>query len=166
MPVTVNYELKLHAFDTADAGIDSDDPQIVWHDLEADIKATLNAAGSVPVSKAWADKRTLSAGADTIDLTALSGPFASSIDLTGLKVQVIRITADAGNAAPITVKFGSANSAPYNLFGSAGQVEVPAGGAVMLFGNEKLPDVAAGAKDLDVSSSDATAVYRIVLAAG
>lgn len=164
MPVTANYDLKLQVFETPDASIDSPDPQINWHELEPDIKATLDAASSLPVSKAWADKRTLTAGVDTIDLTSLTGPFASSIDLTGLRVQIMRITADKSNSEDLVVKFGASN--PYPIFGAAGTVNIPPGGALLMLFNAKLALVAASVKDIDVSSADATAVYRVVLAAG
>ena len=164
MPLTVHYDLKLQAFETPDASIDSPDPQINWHELEADIKLTLDAESSVPVSKAWADKRTLTAGADTIDLTSLTGPFASSIDLTGLRVNALRITADKSNSEDLVVKFGASN--PYPIFGAAGTVNIPPGGALLMIFNAKMPLVSASVKDIDVSSADATAVYRVVLAAG
>ena len=71
----------------------------------------------------------------------------------------------SANTDPITVKPAAANG--YNLFGDAsGQVTLGPGDVLAVKYNDTLPDVAAGAKDITITSADAVAKYKIILGAG
>lgn len=163
MSVTANYDLKLDIFDTPAAGQDHAADQTFQHRILS--SGTLDADSSAPATKAFADQRTLSGGADAIDLAALTGPLSSTVDFTELKVQLVKIKAAAANTAAIVVKPAAANG--YHLFGDAdGQVTLAAGCEVLMRRNDDLPDVGPTAKDLAITSSDADAVWDIELVAG
>lgn len=131
-----------------------------------DVKGTLTSSTTVPATKAWSDTRGLGDGADSIDLTALArGSDLSNVDFTGLKVQLVIIAAAAANTAGIVFKDGAAN--PYLLFGDAsGQVTLLPGTSCLLHWPDKLADVAAGAKEVDMTSTDLDAIYSMILVAG
>lgn len=164
MSVNAKYDFKLTVEETPALSEDlADDPTIVQKMTGAN--GTLTASSTVPATKSWADQRQLSAGADSLDLTALVNSARDNIDMTGLKVQLLKIKAAAENANAIKFDVGSSNG--YNIFGSAtSEVSVPPGGMIMLYGADGLPDVAAGAKAIDISSSDVDAIYDIQIVAG
>lgn len=121
---------------------------------------TFTGTTSVPVANVASDKLALTAGAATIDLTAVPGS-VSTQDLTGLKVQWIMLH-NSGTAV-MTISPGATN--PYPLFGTGNSVELPAGGRLMMFFNETLPDVAAAVKDIDIAGTG-TDVLNYVISAG
>ena len=132
---------------------------------------TLDSGTDPPVTKQAGGEHTLAAGAETLDLTAILNQAGAAVDFTGLKVQSIFIKANAANTATIKFKTGATNG--YNLFGSAGgEISLSSntaktwGDECMLVFADTLPDVAAGAKTIDVSSSDVDAKYDITLVAG
>ncbi len=73
---------------------------------------------------------------------------------------------DGGNVRNVEIdKVGAAN--PYNLFGDAnGEITLAPDARAVLYFAAGLPDVAGGAKEIDVSSSDVDAKYDIIMAAG
>jgi hypothetical protein len=170
MSVTAIYDLKLLVEEVLSVSQDlADDPQLD-HEPSTAIAGILTASTKTPASKVWSDTRSLVAGADTFDLTSLTGPNGTSIDFTGLKVCLIFIAADKDNTEPIKFDVGAANG--YNLFGAAtSEISLDAntgdyGAGVLMFCPETLPDVAAGAKNIDVTSAEADGSYSIILVAG
>ncbi len=123
--------------------------------------ATLQASTTPPVSKVAAFEQALTAGAATIDLTALTGTNGAAVDGTGLKVQAIKITAKATNANVITITKGASNG--YALAGADFSVALAAGQEFVLFGNDAAPDIASDAKTLDLAGTLAQAVQVIVV---
>lgn len=170
MSVTAIYNLKLLVEEVLSVSQDLADDPPLNHELSTPIAGILSASTKVPVTKVWSDTRTLVAGADTFDLTSLTGPSAVAIDFTGLKVQIIALAAAATNTEPIKFDVGAANG--YNLFGSAtSELSLDAytgeyGAGVLMFCPETLPEVAAGAKTVDMTSADLDAAYSIILVAG
>lgn len=122
---------------------------------------TLSSSSTPATTKSYFAERTLSGSSETLDLTALP----DGKDLTTLKVQVFMIEAnEANNAAGLEFAQGAAN--PYFLFGTAGdKVTLFPGDVRMFWSNDKMPAVAAGAKDILISGTAADA-YHIQLAAG
>jgi len=111
----------------------------------------------------------LSSGTATIDLTALTrgNGGATAVNMSGLKVQIFKFENVSTNTAAITITDGASNG--YNIFGDAsGQVTLGIGCVLQVVcpTAEYLPDVAAGAKDIDLSSSDQDATINVMLAAG
>lgn len=163
MSVTASFNLDLKADEVLALGLDNVTDPTLRHAVVT--SGTLTGSTSVPSTKAFSDQRSLAAGTDTLDLTALVGALSSAIDMTGLKVQLVKIVAAIANTEDIVIADTAATG--YFIFGDAsGQVTLPPGGSIMLFGNEGLPDVGAGAKDIDVTSSDLDAIYDIIIVAG
>lgn len=141
------------------------DPTVAHSDFGTGATSVALSSGSTPpATQIWSDQITLSAGAATVDLSALTHPIAT-LDLTGLKVQAIKIAAASANTAAITASDGATNG--YNIFGDAsGQVTIAAGGEVVFYNPEGNPDVGAAAKTIDFSSGDTDAIFDIMVIAG
>lgn len=155
MTMQATYLSQITARETLEQGTAAaSDPQIVHDGFNTTITG-LNADSDPPCTEAIYFEAALVAGAYTIDLTALLGA-DGAVDGTGLKVQMLKILNPAGNS-PITVKAGAANG--YNLGNDAAwRVTVGPGsankpGEVTFFYHDTNPDVAAGAKNIDVSGT-------------
>ena len=118
--------------------------------------ANLNAGTTPPATVCAFFLKALSAGAGTIDLTALPGTLGAAVDGTGLKVQVAKFKNPATNANAITVTFGAAN--PYLLGGSAFKWILQPGQEITIYGNDATPDVASGAKNIDIAGTGSQAL--------
>lgn len=167
MAVTVNFIQELKAEESISLGLDLVSNPTVTHQIgdNGRTSGTLTASTVVPATKAWSDTRTLSAGADALDLTALVFGNLANVTFSGLKVQNIKIKAAATNTSPIVVKPAASNG--YNLFGDAdGQVTLGAGAEVQVYNPDTLADVGGSAKAVDVTSADVDAIYSIILVAG
>jgi len=162
--VTASYDLKLTAVHRVALGLsDASDPT-TSHDIGSH-RATLNGSSTIPVSKAWSDSGNLSGGTATLDLTALTMSNLPDVDLTGLKVKLIKIECPSTNSAGVVVDIGAAN--PYDVFGDAnGQITVLPGQVYLAYLAEEAEDVDATHCELDLSSGDADAAYSILLVAG
>lgn len=121
----------------------------------------LNSGTTPPVTQVAAFIQLLSAGAATIDLTALTGTNGSSVSGSGLKIQAIKVIALGTNANPVTLKFGASN--PYNLMGSAWQVALSAGEEFLFFGNNAAPTIGGSAKTIDLSGTGTQGVDVIIV---
>lgn len=109
-------------------------------------------AGSTPaVSAHAASQQALTAGAATIDLTALTGANGVSVDMTGKKIEFVKLIAAADNGAAITVEPGAANG--YNLFGASFAIVLQPGQEITVKLAEGAPDVGATAKEIDLSGT-------------
>ena len=164
MAVSVQYNGLLNVQETIALSEDlvGTDPTVVE---EIDTYGTLTASTTVPVTKAWGDERTLSSGTDTFDLTALVNAAHDNIDMTGLKVQFIKVLALSTNTEAITVEPGDAD--PYEIFGSAaGKVDLVAGAWTLCYFADGNEDVASDAKNIKVTSSDVDAKYQVQIVAG
>ena len=152
--------------DTPDLGVDGVTNPTLVYQLGTSTKQTLTSTTTVPATMQWQDERTLSSGSDEPDMTALTdGNLGTAKDLTGLKIQVVKVIANSANTDKVQVTDGNSNG--YNIFGHAlGSVALPAGGMVMFFGNDALDDVASGDKTWRATSGDADAKYYIQLIAG
>ena len=139
-------------------GIDSN-KRVVTHDAFNE-GATLTGASTPAVSLPASFLLTLTSGAATISLRALTGTNGATIDGNGLKLQLIRIKNLGANV--MTFTFGASN--PYNVFGSTGILQVPVGGVAMLYGGNNLPAIDATHKNIDVAGTGSqTAEVTIVM---
>jgi len=114
---------------------------------------TLSASTTPPATKHVAKNVALVAGAATIDLTALTawGTNGVTEDCSGLKLQILRAKATLTNANPVTISTGASNG--YAAFGADWSIALSAGQEVTLYGNDATPDVAAGAKTIDLAGT-------------
>src|SRR6185312_1316938 len=88
-------------------------------------RKTLGGSTTPPVTAADVAAAAMTAGAGTIDLTALATTGGAVLDLTGLTPRVVKIKAPAANAGPVTVAKGAANG--FTGFGAAFSVTLPPG---------------------------------------
>lgn len=159
---TCQYSSIVTGLQTLDTGISSSaSDNTVRHNVINTFQ-TLNASSTVPVTKMIWVNQALSGGAKTIDLTALTGTNGATVDFTGLKVQVAKFKNPSGNAA-MTVKFGGTN--PYNLLGASWTLILLADQEITLYLADAAPDVAGGAKTIDLSGTGSE-VLEVQLFAG
>ena len=102
------------------------------------------------------------AGSGTIDLTSMVGTNDTAVDGSGLKVQAAKFANPSTNANAITVKFGASDA--YLLGGAAWTFILEPGMEIVAYGNDATPDIAAGAKDIDVAATGVQPLnYTIVM---
>lgn len=94
---------------------------------------------------------TLTAGAATLDLTALTDSSGATIATTGLKVRAIKVKPTGTNANAITLSEGASNG--YELFGDGWKVAVQATSHFLAYLGATAPDVATGAKTIDFAGT-------------
>lgn len=125
-----------------------------------------NASSTIPVTKESYKVYTFTAGAITIDLTSIVDAFGVTFSGSGLKVQGIVIINPAGNAS-INVAPGASNG--YALFGAGNDITIPGNASydtfVVAWLPEGTPDVAGGAKNIDVTGTG-TESFKIGLILG
>lgn len=138
----------LQTLDTSLSATDSD-RTLRWDGINTEL--TLNASSTPAVTKFVRMDQALTAGSATIDLTSLTGANDESVTFSGLKVQVAKFKNKSGNAE-MTIKFGVAN--PYNLLGASWTLKLADGAEITIYIPEGAPDVAGGAKDIDISGTD------------
>lgn len=125
---------------------------------------TLNAASSVPITQVAYFTQALTAGAATIDLTALVGTNNVEIDGTGLKVRAIMFTAASGNANPITIGVGASNG--YELAGATWEETLKAGQSTgVKYLGSGAPDIGASDCTLDLAGTGTQSV-NVAIALG
>jgi len=132
----------------------------VEHD-RLNASADLDAASSVPVTKVANFDQALTAGAATIDLTALPGINGATVNGSGLKVQLLRVQAKSTNANAITLTEGASNG--YELAGNAWKAAVQAGQELTFYANEKAPDIGSGAKTIDLAGTETQALEVLIV---
>jgi hypothetical protein len=164
MSVRCKYNLYLLAEETISLSEDLISNPTVTHQITVS-HGTYSASSTVPVSQAWSDTRTLTAGADALDLTALVQAARTNINFNTLKVQAVKIKASANNSA--VVVFAPSGTNGYNLFGNAdGTIALPPGAEALMLFKEGLADVSATVKAVAITSADTDASYSIILVAG
>jgi len=165
MAISASVQAKLEVTDTLALGItDVDDPTVSYSAGGA-TPVDMSAATTPVATAAWFQEVGLSAGAVTLDFTALARGNLSDLDLTGLTIQAWKIQADSQNTSPILMQEGDAN--PYYLCGATGDtISLDASDEFMFKGSDSLQAVAAGAKDIKVTSADVDAKFKLVLVAG
>lgn len=161
MSVTVTYAATCTVAETLpnNTGSAPAANRIVTH-TDYNESATLNAASTPPATTTANFLLTLSAGAATIDLRALTGTNGAAVDLNGLKVQVVRIKNLGANS--MVVKAGASNGHTGIFTATNGSIINP-GAHEQKFTNDSGDDVDATHKTWDVTGTGAqTAEVSIV----
>lgn len=162
--VELTYETKLTVIETLGVNV----PDVV----EANARIVHNAfneshalkgTSSPPVKKVVATQKALAAGAGTLDLTALVGTNGAVVDLSTLKVQAVKFRNPSTNANAITVTFGATNA--YLLGGEAWKFILEPGMEIVVYGNDKTPDVDGTHKNIDLAGT-LTQALDVVIVAG
>jgi hypothetical protein len=150
MSVSVIYSSILTVKDTLSAGVGLVSQPVVTHDglnTGGDFSGTTTPA----VTKVASGTATLSSGAATINLAALTGPGGAPVDFTGLKVQFAKITAPATNANDIVITPGASNG--IDLFGGSSSLTIRPGMEILVKFNDQGPDVASGDRTIDLAGT-------------
>lgn len=165
MAVALAMNFRCDAAETPATWMDLSTAPTYTHKIDGLEKVNLDATSTPAVTKAWSDQRSLSAGTDTIDLTALAVPGQDAVDFSGLKVQVIKFYNRSGNSGAMEIAPDATNG--YNIFGTNDdKVTVPVGGAIQAYLPEGNPDVAGGSADEITITGTGTDTYDILLVAG
>lgn len=162
MSVELRYGVSLTITETIETGVPYGSAVTVTTTPQPTIN-TYTGATTVPVTKQATFDKALSAGAGTIDLTALVGVNGAAVDFTDLKVQFAKFKNKAANANAITVTFGASNG--YLLAGTAWKVILQPGQEVTFFGNDAAPDVDSTHKTIDLAGT-LTQALEVILVAG
>lgn len=142
MTATITETLPNNTGSAADAN------RVVTH-TNYNESGTLNGATSPVVDDQASFLATLSTGALTINLAALTGTNGATVDLTGKKVQMVRVKNLGAN--DLTIKEGASNG--HNFFTATDGTIVRAGGVAMFYYPEGTEDVASGARTWDLSGT-------------
>jgi hypothetical protein len=160
MSVSVSYAATITIAETLanNTGSAPAATRLVTH-TDYNESGTYNSGTTPPVTTPASFLLTLSGGAATIDLRALTGTNGASVDGNGLKVQIVRIK----NLGANEMTFSEGASDGHNFFTTDG-TKVPPGGHVQIFSNDNFDDIAAANKTWDVAGTLAqTAEVTIVL---
>ena len=122
MAVSLTYASTVSAIETIAQNADLLDASDNGVKPVLNTSKALNGATTPPVTKVAYGTQLLTAGAATLDLTALTGTNSGAISGTGLKVQVAKFQALATNANSITIVAGASN--PYKLLGEANSLRI------------------------------------------
>lgn len=157
MSVVASYNFQITVRETLESGVPDVTSPTINHSGYNEA-GTLKATSTPPATKSSSFLLTLTAGGATINLAALTGAGGSTVDGTGLRVQLLRIK-NLG-ASNMTFSEGAANGIA--LVGLP--TVVPPGGIIQRFYNDAAPDIAAGDRTIDVAGTGAqTAEVTIVM---
>ena len=161
MSVSVTYLATCTVRETlaSNTGSASDSSRVITHDAYNE-SATLSATSTPPATTCAHFLLTLSAGAATVDLRALTGTNGAAVDLNGLKVQAVRIKNLGANS--MTVKVGATNGHT-GIFAATNGHPIQPSGHVQCFSNDAGDDVDATHKTWDVTGTGSqTSEWTIV----
>lgn len=162
MAVSVAYASQITITETlpVNTGSASDANRVVTHN-QYNESGTLNSGSTPPATLQASFLMTLTAGAATIDLRALTGTNGAVVDGNGLKVQMVRIKNLGAN--PMTIKSGASNGHTGFFTATTGHVVNP-GGHIQIFTNDNGDDIDATHKTWDVTGTGSqTAEFTIVM---
>lgn len=163
MSVSLTFRSELSALVAADGElVDPGNNTVLLSGLNE--SGTYDATTSVPVTKAAAYEVPLTAGAATIDLTALVGlSLEEVVDGTGLKAQFVKFKNKSSNANLMTVTRGASNGWGPDAAGSAFTIPMSPGQSHLMSLADASIDVAAGDRTIDVSGTGAQVLQIEIL---
>ncbi len=153
MTIRVNFDSKLTTVETFTGDyVSPGDATMTTSGLnESD---SFTASTSVPVTKYAAFQQAMTAGTATINLAALPGVTAEEVvNLTGLKVQILKLRSLATNGNKITVAKGGSSGYGLCASGDTWSIVLSPGQSVLFFLDEAAPDVAGGARTIDLTGT-------------
>lgn len=164
--VSAKYQMLCQVTETLALGLaHAADPPTV-HSLGSP-GSTLIATTTPPVTKVFSGTVTLSGGAGALDLTSLAGPQGTTVDFTGLKVQLIQLITP-NNTVSIIVEHKD-GATGYNLFGndnaSDESIEVPPNSEMQFKYKDTLEAVDGTHKDVKFTGTG-TETIGVILVAG
>lgn len=148
MAVTATIVRSMATIETFSEGSVASSNATITHNGYDESNA-LTSATTPPITKCAFFLGTLTAGALTIDLTALTGTNGGTVDGSGLKVQAIHLKNLGANA--MTFAVGASNG--YDLAGSGFSVTLAQNQDFLFYGNDATPDIGASDKTIDVSGT-------------
>lgn len=123
------------------------------------LSGSINAGSTPPATLNAQFLLTLSGGAGTIDLRALTGTNGASVDGNGLKVQLFRFKNTGANSMTLTP--GASNG--IDLFGASSSITVPPGASFLFNFNDASPDISGSDKTIDVAGTGSQAAQVTVV---
>lgn len=125
----------------------------------------LTSSTTPPVEKHGGGELVLSSGSGSIDLTAIPGlTDDETVDGTGLKLQYLKLRNKSTNANLLTITKGASNGYGLDSAGGSWTVVLDPGQSVLFSLDDAAPDVASGAKTIDVSGTGSQVLeYHAVL---
>lgn len=155
MAVSLRYENRVKMIETETGTLlNATDNTLTWDGLDREF--TLNASTTPDIEDCALFVVTLTAGAATVDLTAMAHQAGVTKSATGKKVRVWKFWPATANAGNITVAKGASNG--YAPLGTTlAKIIAPDGDSSDYF-KAAAGDVGAGAKNLDFSGTGTDSV--------
>lgn len=158
MAVSAQVTMKCKVTETlADASLASNGTDVV-HDAYG-LATTIKSDTLVPATKVAAGIQTLSAGALSMDLTALTGTNGASLTALGLKLQVWLLK-NLG-AAVMTFTEGASNG--YAALGASFSFTLAQNQMAQFYLADAAPDVAAGDRIIDVAGTGTQTFQNVMV---
>jgi hypothetical protein len=161
MSVTTTYASTVTTVETLETNVpaaSAGDKTVTHNGFNS--SAALNAGSTPPATKCAYFTQALTAGAATIDLTALTGTNGATVNGTGLKLQVLKIKNLGANTLTITT--GASNG--YAVAGADFSVALAQNQEFTFYGNDATPEIASDAKTIDLAGTSAqTSQVTIVM---
>lgn len=158
MAIAASWSMKLNVTETLENIPSSNNPTIEHNTFSLSGNLPATASPAVPITKMSAKVHALTAGALTLDFTALPAT-EGNIDCTGLKLQAVLIQ-NLGEAAMV---FEQGASNGYQLQGANFSFALLPGGAVMLKFNDDNDDVSGTKKTWDITGTGAETFNMIAV---
>lgn len=161
MSVSALYHLRLQVTETVTPSvttISSTIPPKFFHRID-DLFGVLEAQSTPPATKAWSQNRTLEAATETLDLTALADVGFGAVDMTGLRIQLLKIVAGTIDISLDAIKGLS------NGYTMETEYHLKTNEIGFFYNPEGLPEVEAGEKNIDISGAVGD-TYQIIIVAG
>jgi len=111
----------------------------------------LNSTSTPPASEVGCFEQDLTAGAATIDLTAMPSTNGATVDGTGKRVQAAKFKNPSDNANNMTITEGASNG--YDGFGASFSIILVPGAEVTIFTNDGGTDISGTNKTIDIAGT-------------
>lgn len=138
--------------------VDANQSSILHDKLNRSV--SLSGSTTPAVSVVIAETFALTAGAGTIDLTAMTGTNGATVNATGLKAKLCKIHNPATNAA-FTVKAGATN--PYPLLGAAFLIVLQPDQEILAYLLDAGSAVSSTVKSIDLAGTGTQAIEMIIV---